>query len=168
MDSTKMLLNAYYEALYKRIKSNRELLEKRIAGLVREEIERLGLDNLSSDKINAYREASIAFLDERLESYDPVGYQYIYKSGERKRASKVQNQLDWFDSRQEFASLVDSAGRKMQSDFADERLEELALRLIDEFGAFPDKSIISAYEPEPALPKLPDYVLSRAIEEVLK
>jgi hypothetical protein len=34
-------------------------------------------------------------------------------------------------------------------------------------GAFPDKSIISAYEADPALGKLPDYVVARAIEEII-
>jgi len=34
-------------------------------------------------------------------------------------------------------------------------------------GAFPDKSIILAYEADPALGKLPDYVVARSIEEII-
>jgi len=168
MDTTRLLLNTYYEALYEWIQAKRRLLEQRIGELVGKEIKRLGFGDLSSDKIEAYREASVAFLEERVESYDPVGHQYIYTSSQRKRASGLQSQLDWYDSGREFARLLDSASQKAQSELANERLEELANELIEDFGAFPDRSIISAYESEPALSKLPDYVLSRAIEELLR
>jgi len=168
MDMTKLLLNAYYEALYERIQSKRELLKQRISGLVCKELERLGFGDLGSAKIDAYREACVAFLEERAESYNPVGYQYIYSSSGRKRASELQSQLDWYNSGQEFARLVDSARQKAESELVNERMDELAEELIEEFGAFPDSSIISGYESEPVLSKLPDYVVSRAIEELLR
>jgi hypothetical protein len=37
--------------------------------------------------------------------------------------------------------------------------------VIGQVGAFPDNTIISAFEAEPALAKLPDYVVAQAIEE---
>jgi len=49
----------------------------------------------------------------------------------------------------------------------DHRLRQLAGQLISETGAFPDKSIISAYQAEPALPKLPDYIVAKAVEEII-
>jgi hypothetical protein len=49
----------------------------------------------------------------------------------------------------------------------EENMRRLADELIRKVGAFPDRSIIPAYEAEPALGKLPDYVVARAIEETL-
>jgi len=46
-------------------------------------------------------------------------------------------------------------------------LTVLADELIKDVGAFPDKSIISAYKASPALSKLPDYVVATAIEEII-
>jgi hypothetical protein len=46
-------------------------------------------------------------------------------------------------------------------------LPELADRLIRRVGAFPDRSIIAAYAEKPTLQKLPDFVVSTAIEQVV-
>ena len=61
-----------------------------------------------------------------------------------------------------------TAAGAAQEDEAEEKLEILAEELIKEVGAFPDKSIISAYEVEPSLRKLPDYIVARTIEEIIK
>jgi len=77
-------------------------------------------------------------------------------------------QLDWYDSRAEFKSLVRAASSKAQTDEMEERLGLLAEELIKELGAFPDKSIISGYKAEPCLRKLPDYIVARTIEEIVR
>jgi len=81
---------------------------------------------------------------------------------------ELELQLNWYDSRAEFAALRQAAQDKAEAQMSEERLKELADELIAEVGAFPDKSIISAYEAEPALNKLPDYIVGRAIKEILR
>ncbi len=54
---------------------------------------------------------------------------------------------------------------KVAGGIIEEEMWQLAGELIREVGAFPDKSIISAYEAEPALSKLPDYVVARAVKK---
>ncbi|MHC4213611.1 MAG: hypothetical protein ACYSWP_09595 [Planctomycetota bacterium] len=49
-----------------------------------------------------------------------------------------------------------------------ERLRQLAGELIDQFGAFPNKSIITGYQAQPALNKLPDYIASLAIDQIIR
>ena len=77
-------------------------------------------------------------------------------------------QLNWYDSRAEFEALVEAAREKAEPEMADERMQALADELIQEVGAFPDNSIISAYEAKPGLQKLPDYIVGRAIEEIIR
>ncbi len=55
-----------------------------------------------------------------------------------------------------------------QAPMTDEKMYRLADELIKKLGAYPDKSIISAYEAKPALGKLPDYIVARAIEEIIR
>ncbi|MHC4310571.1 MAG: hypothetical protein ACYSSN_11550, partial [Planctomycetota bacterium] len=75
---------------------------------------------------------------------------------------------DWYDSREEFKNLVRAARSKAQTGEVEERLDLLAEELIKELGAFPDKTIISAYKAEPGLRKLPDYIVARTIEEIIR
>jgi hypothetical protein len=168
MDETRLLLNAYYETLYERLEANREILAQRMEKLLREEIINRQLGKFDEEKIAAYLEACLAFVDERLESYNPIGTQYTYDASRRKEAAKLELQLDWYDSRAEFRSLVEIAQAKSQQPMSEERLAQLADELMREVGAFPDRSIISTYEAGPALGKLPDYIVARAIEELIR
>ena len=77
-------------------------------------------------------------------------------------------QLNWYDSEAEFEALVEAVHNKAETGVADDRIRQLADELVKEIGAFPDKSIMTAYEAKPALGKLPDYVVARAIEEIIK
>ncbi|MHC4625006.1 MAG: hypothetical protein ACYS4W_14010, partial [Planctomycetota bacterium] len=83
-------------------------------------------------------------------------------------AAKLQFQLDWYDSQAEFHTLVEVARDKSRQPDSEQRLTELAKELMGELGAFPDASIISGYEAGPALGKLPDYIVARAIEEIIR
>jgi len=168
MNETSLLLNAYYEILYERLGAKKDILAARVEQLLAEEIEDCELGNFDKDKFIAYRDVCLAFVDERIETYNPIGIQYTF---DRIRASEVvelELQLNWYDSRVEFEALVEAASRKAETTMAEEKLRQLADELIRQVGAFPDTSIISAYQAEPALSKLPDYIVARAIEEIVK
>ena len=167
MNETNLLLNAYYEALYDRLAAKKDLLQTRIDKILQEELAKLEFGDFNDDKYAAYRDACLAFVDERSETYNPIGIQYTFDRIRTQEAIALELQLDWYDSREEFETLLEAARAKTQVPMPDERLRELAHELIKEFGAFPDKSIISAYEAEPVLGKLPDYVVARAVEEII-
>jgi hypothetical protein len=167
MNETKLLLQAYYETLYERLEAHKGLLAKRIEELLAEEVALRGFEDFGRGKYAAYRDACVAFVDERIETYNPIGIQYLFDRSRAKNAFELELQLDWYDSRAEFAALVEAARGKAQGDVTEDRLRPLAEELIGKAGAFPDKSIIAAYEAKPGLRKLPDYVVARAIEEII-
>jgi hypothetical protein len=167
MSGASLLLKAYYEALYERLQANKELLAKRIDELLAAEVAERGFGDFDEDKYAAYKDACLAFVDERIELYNPFGIQYTFDRTRAKEAFELELQLDWYDSRAEFEVLVETARDKARTGVTQEILRPLADELIKELGAFPDKSIISSYEAEPGLRKLPDYVVSRTIEETI-
>ena len=167
MNDTNILLKAYFEALYDLLESKRQLLVKTVEDLLAEEIVSAGYEDFDEDKFAAYLEASLAFVDERIELYNPVGIQYLYDRSRAKEAFELELQLNWYDSSDEFEDLVDAVREIEQELVAEQGAKPLAERIIREVGAFPDKSIISAYQIKPALNKLPDYVVARAIEQIL-
>jgi hypothetical protein len=167
MSETSILLKAYYEALYELLEDRKEHLSLQIDNLLTAEIAARGFGNFDRDKYAAYRDACLAFVDERIEAYNPIGIQYLYDRERAKEAFELELQLDWYDSRTEFAALVQAARSKTEPDVTEERLRVLATELIVQVGAFPDKSIISAYEAKPDLKKLPDYIVARAIEQLI-
>lgn len=168
MNKTKLLLNAYYEALYERLEAKKDILATGIEKLLRAEIAKGEFESFDEEKYAAYRDACLAFLDERMETYNPIGIQYTFDHNRRQEALKLELQLNWYDSRAEFEALVEAARSKLQTPRADERIREPADELIRQVGAYPNNTIISAFEAEPALTKLPDYVVARAIEEIIR
>jgi len=168
MIETSIILKAYYEALYELLQANKEFLERRVEELLAKEVTERGFGNFNDDKYAAYVGACIAFIDERIEAYNPFGVQYTFDRSRRKEAFELELQLDWYDSRDEFENLVMAAHKKGRTDDAEEKLDILAEELIKERGAFPDETIISAYEAQPGLRKLPDYIVARTIEEILR
>ena len=167
MNETKLLLNAYYEALHELLEARKEFLATRIEKLLTEEVANRGFGNFDEEKYTAYRDACLAFVDERIETYNPIGIQYTFDRTMARQAFELELQLDWYDSRAEFEALVEAARSKAEAVMTEEKLRILADELIKEVGAYPDKSIISAYEAEPGLAKLPDYVVARAVEEII-
>ncbi len=168
MNQAGLLLNAYYEALYELLDSNKARLIEKIEDLLHSELENLGAVSFDREKYAAYRDACLAFVDERMETYNPIGIQYTFDRAASQLAYQLELQLNFYDSRAEFQALKEAARAKAEPDMADERLHQLANELICEVGAFPDKSIISAYQAAPALPKLPDYIVARAVEEIIR
>ena len=167
MNETNLLLKAYYEVLYERLEAKKGLLVARIDELLAEEITERGFEDFDEAKYEAYRDACLAFIDERIETYNPIGIQYTFKHIRAKEAFELELQLNWYDSRAEFEALVEAAHDKAETGLTEERLRPLAEELIEQVGAFPDNSIISAYEAQAGLRKLPDYVVARAIEEII-
>ena len=167
MNETKLLLKAYYEALYERLEAKKGLLAARIDELLAEEIAERGFEEIDEAKYAAYRDACLAFIDERIETYNPIGIQYTFEHTRAKEAFELELQLNWYDSRAEFEALVEAARSKAEAGLTEERLRPLAEELIEQVGAFPDNSIISAYEAQPGLRKLPDYIVARVIEEII-
>ena len=166
MNETKVLLHAYYETLYDRLEARKNQLADMIDELLLEEVERQDYEGFDEEKFTAYREACRAFVDERIEAYNPTGLQYLYDHEVAKGAFELELQLDWYDSRAEFYALVAEA-RSRSENVTDENVRELAAELIGQVGAFPDKSIIAGYEVKPTLQKLPDYIVARLIEQVI-
>ena len=167
MNRTNLLLKTYYEALYELLDSNKAHMEAMIEKLMRDEIENRRFELSDGEKYHAYRDAAFAFLAERLETYNPIGIQYTFERIPSKFAQQLELQLNWYDSSAEFNALTEAANAKAEHNMTDRRLHQLAGRLISEVGAFPNSSIISAYQAAPALPKLPDYIVAKAIEEII-
>jgi hypothetical protein len=167
MSETSVLLKAYYEALYERLETNKEALVEKIDKLLAEEIKKRGFEGFNEEKYKAYRDACMAFIDERIEAYNPIGIQYIFDRCNAKEVIELELQLNWYDSRNEFQTLVETARSKAREDLTDVQLRSLVEEIINEAGVFPNRSIISAYEAKPGLNKLPDYIVARTFEEVI-
>jgi hypothetical protein len=168
MNETNLLLKAYYETLYEHLEADKELLATKIEKLLKEEIVNRGFGSFDEEKYAAYRDACLAFVDERLETYNPIGIQYTFDRIRAQEAVELELQLNWYDSQAEFEALLETVHAKAEVEMTEERMRQLAEELIKEVGAFPDGSIISAYEAAPALGKLPDYIVARAIEETIR
>ncbi len=166
MNETKVLLQAYYEILYERMEAQKKRLIGAVDELLAGEVGRQAYEGFDEEKFAAYREACLAFVDERIEAYNPTGLQYLYDREVAKGAFKLELQLNWYDSRAEFDSLVRQA-RSKSANMSDENVHKLAAELLEQMGAFPDKSIIAGYEAQPGLQKLPDYIVARSIERVI-
>ncbi len=169
MNETSLFLKAYHEVLYERLEAKKGLLITRIGKLLRQEMgNRSFFGDFDDEKYAAYRDACLAFVDERLEAYNPIGIQYTFDRITSPEAMELELQLNWYDSRAEFETLMEAVRQKAEVGMTEQRIGELADELIREVGAFPDNSIISAYEAQPGLGKLPDYVVARAIEEIIR
>ncbi len=168
MNETNVLLHAYYEALHEALQTNRGTLIAKVEKLLAAEIEKRDFGSFNEEKFAAYRDACVAFIDERIETYNPIGVQYTFDRPTAHQARELELQLNWYDSRAEFDALVEATRGKVQTPLAGEKLEEMAGEVINQVGAYPDNTIISAFETEPALSKLPDYVVARAIEETVR
>jgi len=167
MTPASLLLKVYYERLHERMEMRRSHLLLRIDELLAEEIAAQGFGEMDAEKFAAYREACEAFVDERLEMYNPIGVQYTFGPAPSALAAELEFQLNWYDSRAEFQDLVATAHSLAAEGISDEMMSDLAEELIHRAGAFPDRSIIAGYHAEPTLQKLPDYVVACGIEETV-
>ncbi|MHC4912464.1 MAG: hypothetical protein ACYTE5_05610 [Planctomycetota bacterium] len=167
MNPTALLLNAYYEALHDLLVENGPRLIETAENLLREEIKNRSFGSFNRNKYDAYLDACLAFIAERIEMYNPVGIQYTIDRIPSGLARELELQLNFYDSHTEFQQLKDAAAELTQQGISDDQLPQFTARLIAEHGAFPDKSIISAYQAKPTLNKLPDYITALSIENTI-
>jgi hypothetical protein len=167
MNTTALLLNAYYEALHDLLVENKARLIETAGSLLCKELKNHSFGSFNRNKYDAYLDACIAFIAERIEMYNPIGIQYTVDRIPSGLAQELELQLNFYDSRSEFQKLKDAAAELTRQGFSDDQLPQLAARLIAEYGAFPDKSIISAYQAKPTLNKLPDYITALSIENTI-
>ena len=66
MTETTLILKAYYEAVYELLETARDDLAARIPDLLTEEVEQRGFGPFDEDKYSAYRDACMAFIEERI------------------------------------------------------------------------------------------------------
>jgi hypothetical protein len=168
VNEIQVLLNTYYEILHERLEAHNSQDPARLASLLQEEIARRSFEVVGAEKFKAYLEATQAFVAERIETYNPVGIQYTFGKTSPEEAWEFETQLNWYDSRGEFETLVKTARTKLTADMSPEKLRQSARELIWELGAYPDKSIIEGYQGRPTLQKLPDYVVARVVEEIVR
>ena len=116
MTDTSLLLKAYYEALYERLQADKELLITKVEQLLTKEIEKCGFEGFYKYKFAAYKEACLAFVDERIETYNPFGIQYTFDQTRSREAFELEMQIDWYDSRAEFENLVRAARSKAKQE----------------------------------------------------
>jgi hypothetical protein len=167
MNQTSLLLNAYYEALHNLLVENKARLVETAEKLLREELKNRSFGSFNHNKYDAYLDACLAFIAERIEMYNPIGIQYTVDRIPSGLAQELELQLNFYDSRSEFQQLKDAAADITRQGITDDELPRLATRLIAEHGAFPDKSIIAAYLADPTLNKLPDYITALSIENTI-
>lgn len=163
-----MVLRAYYEAVYEMLESARDSLAERAGHLLRDEVAARGFEGFDGEKYQAYHDACVAFIDERIETFNPIGYQYTFDRAGAREAFELELQLNWYDARPEFEALAQAAAEKARDMVADEELRRIAAEMIKQVGVFPNKSIIAGYDAKPALQKLPDYIVALAIEEIAR
>jgi hypothetical protein len=166
MSQANLVLKAYYEAVYELLDAGKNGLQARIEGLLSEEVEARGFEGFDEEKYAAYRDACVAFIDERIETFNPIGCQYTFDLGSAQEAFELELQLNWYDAREEFEILAQTAREKAMAGITDDNLHVFAGELIAELGVFPDRSIIETYRAKPALQRLPDYIVAVAIEEI--
>jgi len=99
MNPGHLLLKAYYERLHERMQTGRERLISRVGELLPAEVAKQGFSNMDSSRLDAYREACIAFIDERLETYNPIGIQYTFGRASSRTAAELEFELNWYNSR---------------------------------------------------------------------
>src|SRR5512139_2901188 len=135
MTPASLLLKAYYERLHDLMEKHRSRLLLRIDELLVQEIQSRGFGDVDGERLAAYREACVAFIDERLETYNPIGIQYMFGPAPSPLAAELEFELNWYNSRPEFADLVATARELAGADPPDEMLPDLADELIARAGA---------------------------------
>jgi hypothetical protein len=112
MTDTGLLLRAYYECLHERLEADRDRLIRQVEQSLRCELAEQQFAGYAEHKYRAYYEACLAFVQERLELYNPIGIQYTFDGHRSKEAVELELQLDWYNSRAEWETLYEAARTK--------------------------------------------------------
>ena len=167
MGEVNTVIKAYYEFLYELFARHRDYLVARAEDLLRGEVRRAGYAGFGGETFAAYLEASVAFIDERIEAYNPIGIQYTFERAGTSEVAELELQLNWYDSTEEFERLVETARDMVEAATGEVNVGVLAEEMAKQCGAFPDGSIIAGYEGGPGLNRLPDYIAAGAMEDAI-
>ena len=157
----------YFSKLYELLVGERTRIER----LIREETENeisTRWKDINWEGIEAYIRAGLSFIEERLYAYslDSLDrFLRVVTAGVSSAAlARIDELLTWYDWKQEKKQIdakIETGLNIMQTQ------EDIVDDLLDEFGAFPNKSIIQQYKQEPKKNYLPDYALAIAIQQVI-
>ena len=160
--------DAYYVRLRLIISSARAGIEKSIREEIRDEF--LSRWPESRDEvIDAYADAAVSFIEERLYAYGLSSIDRFLMAASRGVSpgdlASLEISIDWYEcspEKEEIDARIEKGLNLMRA--ADEIVEGL----LREFGAFPDRTIIKAYDKAPAKNHLPDYALALALERFIR
>jgi len=165
--TTKDIWDLYFARLLDRLQRERARTETLILEQVQEEISSR-YPHLN-EKAEAYQHAAAGFLEERLFEYrEDYWEKFLQPLAENISAAEimeVSEQLSWYEmqnEKREIDERIETLLNLRQSP------EDIAETLIEEFGAFPDKSIIKTYSAKPKPNYLPEYALAVAIQQVVR
>ncbi len=166
MTTRKDIWGLYFARLLDLLRQERPRLEKLIREQVRDEIA-LRYPRLD-ERTSKYQEVAVGFLEERLCEYrDDYWETYLQPLATGASAAEIRDvsrQLGWYDMQpeeEEIDQRIETGLNLRQSP------DNIVGALIQEFGAFPNKSIIRAYSAQPKTNYLPEYALAVAIQQVV-
>ena len=117
--------------------------------------------NVSREDMEVYIKTAISFIEERLYDYSLDHHDRFLRAV---IYGVIDDSLAWYDWRQEKDQIdarIETGLNIMQTP------EDIVDDLLDEFGAFPNKSIIESYQKEPKKNYFPDYVLATTVQKVI-
>jgi len=164
--TTKDVWRLYFAQLLNLLRQERAKTETLILEQVQEEISSR-YPHLN-EKTEAHQDAAVGFLEERLYEYrDDYWEKFLKPLAENISAAEimeVSKQLSWYNMQNEKGEIdkrIETLLNLRQSP------KDVAEVLIEEFGAFPNKSIIKTYSAKPKPNYLPEYALAVAIQQVV-
>jgi len=158
----------YFNRLHSLISSARSRVEKLIIEETRKDL-LLRWHEVKDEVIHAYSDTAVSFIEERLYAYELDHVDRFLQATSRgvslREIALLEKSLSWYEWQKEKEAIdgkIETGLNLMQS------AEQIVEGLLDEFGAFPDKTIINTYKKSPMKNYLPDYVLALALERVIR
>ena len=157
----------YFSKLHELLVREEDKIKQLIIKAARNEIPKMWKD-VNEEGIEAYISVAVSFIEERLYAYSLDSLDRFLKvvtcGASLADLASIDDSLTWYDWQQEkkqIDSKIETGLNIMQTQ------EDIVEDLLDEFGAFPNKSIIQHYQKEPKKNYLPDYVLAIAIQKIV-
>jgi len=157
----------YFAKLDELLVRERARIEDLVRKKTRKEISKRWKD-VNAERIEAYIEAAISFIEERLYAYSLDHLDRFLKAvtygGSLEELASLDLSASWYNwqaEKEEIDAKIETGLNIRQ------RPEDIVEDLLTEFGAFPNKSIINQYQQKPEKNYLPDYVLATAIQQVI-
>ncbi|MFH1731484.1 MAG: hypothetical protein ABIF82_07520 [Planctomycetota bacterium] len=165
--TTKDIWSLYFAHLLDLLTRRRAKIETLILEQVQEEI--ASRYSHLAGRTRIYRDAAVGFLEERLyECRDDYWEKFLRPLVENITAAEIMEvaeQLSWYDMQREKEEIDERIETCLNIHRSPEDILEV---LVEEFGAFPNRSIIAAYSAKPKPNYLPEYALAVAIQQVVR